>query len=494
MAEVTLLRMEHMHIKFGGVYALKDVHLEVQAGEIHALLGENGAGKSTLIKILGGIYHPEEGKIFIDDKEVSIENVLDAENNGIAIIHQELVLAPYMTVAENIFMGREPKKGLFIDKEKMNKDTGELLHAYSLNFDPTTLVVNLTIAQQQMVEIIKAISHNSRILVMDEPTSSISEEDVSFLFSVMKSLTAKGVGIIYISHKMSEIFDICDRVTVLRDGQYVATEIVKGIDRDHLISLMVGRHLSNYYTRDYLKPGDVVLSMSGINDNNMVKNGSLELHRGEIVGMAGLVGAGRSEMMQCLFGLTRDYTGEIKLMNQSVRFTKATDAFASGIALVPEDRKRDGLYLEQSVKFNSTIEVLSEFLKGIIYKADVETKITADYIDMMKTKTPSQEQVIRNLSGGNQQKVLIGRWLATKPKILILDEPTRGVDVGAKAEIYAIMNDLVKQGMSIIMISSELPEILNMSDRIYVMAEGVTRGCLDHTEASQEKIMQLAAI
>ena len=490
----TLLRMEHIHKKFPGVYALNDVSLELHAGEVHALLGENGAGKSTLIKVLGGIYHPEEGKIFIDDQEVTINGVLAAEAAGVAIIHQELVLAPYMTVAENIFLGREPSKGFYLDKKTMYEETDKLLGEYGLKFSSDTLVVDLTIAQQQMVEIIKAISHNSKILVMDEPTSSISDKEVNFLFSIMRNLTAQGVGIIYISHKMSEIFDICDRVTVLRDGQYVCTDIVKETTRDHLIAQMVGRELSNYYTRDYLPQGEVVLSMKGINDGGMVKDGSLELHKGEILGLSGLVGAGRSEMMHCLFGLTKKYSGEITMNGKSIHYTKPQEAFNAGIALVPEDRKLDGLYLVQSVKFNTTIEVLKEFLHGVVYDSGREEEITEEYIQKMNTKTPSQDQVIRNLSGGNQQKVLIGRWLATKPEILILDEPTRGVDVGAKAEIYAIMNELVKQGMAIIMISSELPEILNMSDRIYVMAEGVTTGCLDHTEATQQKIMQLAAI
>lgn len=493
MDKATLLRMEHIHKRFPGVYALKDVNFELHEGEVHALLGENGAGKSTLIKVLGGIYHQEEGKIVIDGKEVQINGVLDAQENGIAIIHQELVLAPYMTVAENIFMGREPLKGLFIDKTKMIEETGRLLESYNLKFKPQELVVNLTIAQQQMVEIIKAISYNSRILVMDEPTSSISDAEVSFLFSVMKTLTAKGVGIVYISHKMSELFDICDRVTVLRDGQYVGTENVKETNRDNLIAMMVGRKLSNYYTRDYQKQGEVVLSMKGISDGHLVKDGSLCLHKGEIVGLAGLVGAGRSEMMQCLFGLTKDYKGEIILHGKSVHFSNANAAFSQGIALVPENRKLDGLYLQQSVKFNMTIEVLKEFFNGILYDGGKEKQITGQYIEMMHTKTPSQEQVIRNLSGGNQQKVMIGRWLATKPEILILDEPTRGVDVGAKAEIYSIMNELVKQGLAIIMISSELPEILNMSDRIYVMAHGVTKGCLEHEEATQESVMRYAA-
>lgn len=493
MSEQILLEMKNIHKRFPGVYALKNVNFELKAGEVHALLGENGAGKSTLIKVLGGIYKADEGEIFIDGKKTEIDSVFAAQQNGIAIIHQELVLVPYMSVAENIFLGREPKKGALIDKAKMNADTQELLKTYNLNFTPETLVVNLTIAQQQMVEIVKAISFNSRILVMDEPTSSISDKEVEFLFKIMRTLTKKGVGIIYISHKMSELWQICDRVTVMRDGQYVGVNVIKEISKDDLIAQMVGRTLEQYYVRDFLPTGDTVLKVEHLSDGNMVKDVSFELKKGEILGFAGLVGAGRSEAMQAIFGLTKKYSGKIVLNGKEVHFKSAVQALESGMALVPEDRKLDGLYLIQSVKYNSTIEVLGDFIKGVYLDAKKENDIAQKYVRMMNTKTPTLEQTIGNLSGGNQQKVMIGRWLATNPSILILDEPTRGVDVGAKAEIYTIMNYLVKQGLSIIMISSELPEIINMSDRVYVMANGKVSGCLNHDEVSQEKIMSLAA-
>lgn len=493
MSEQILLEMKNIHKRFPGVYALKNVNFELKAGEVHALLGENGAGKSTLIKVLGGIYKADEGEIFIDGKKTEIDSVFAAQQNGIAIIHQELVLVPYMSVAENIFLGREPKKGALIDKAKMNADAQALLKTYNLNFTPETLVVNLTIAQQQMVEIVKAISFNSRILVMDEPTSSISDKEVEFLFKIMRELTKKGVGIIYISHKMSELWQICDRVTVMRDGQYVGVNIIKEISKDDLIAQMVGRTLEQYYVRDFLPTGDTVLKVEHLSDGNMVKDVSFELKKGEILGFAGLVGAGRSEAMQAIFGLTKKYSGKIVLNGNEVHFKSAVQALESGMALVPEDRKLDGLYLIQSVKYNSTIEVLSDFIKGIYLDSKKESDIAQKYVRMMNTKTPTLEQTIGNLSGGNQQKVMIGRWLATNPSILILDEPTRGVDVGAKAEIYTIMNYLVKQGLSIIMISSELPEIINMSDRVYVMANGKVSGCLNHDEVSQEKIMSLAA-
>lgn len=488
-----ILRMENIHKKFPGVYALNAIDFELLAGEVHALLGENGAGKSTLIKVLGGIYVKDEGKISIDGKEVQIRNVHDAHRNGIAIIHQELVLVPHMTVAENIFLGREPMKGGLVNQAKMNRDTRKLLIDYNLSFEPTELLVHLTIAQQQMVEIVKAISYNSRILVMDEPTSSISDKEVKFLFSIMKTLISKGIGIIYISHKMSELEQICDRVTVLRDGQYIDTRVVRETTKDELITMMVGRQLDSYYTRQYQEPGELVLKCDHICDHDMVLDSSLEVHKGEIVGMAGLVGAGRTETMKCLFGLTKHYDGDVWIKGKAQRMSSPVEALRSGIAYVPEDRKLEGLYHIQSVRFNSTIEVLESFIHGIFVDDAKEQRITQHYIDKMNTKTPSQEQHIINLSGGNQQKVMIGRWLATKPDLLILDDPTRGVDVGAKAEIYAIMNELAKQGMAIIMISSELPEIINMSDRVYVMAHGVTKRCLNHSELTQENIMHLAA-
>lgn len=493
MSEQYLLEMKGIHKSFPGVKALVDVGLQLKAGEVHALLGENGAGKSTLIKVLGGIYHAEEGEIYIDGQKVTIDGVVAAREAGISIVHQELVLVPYMTVAENIFLGREPGSKMNINRKQMTEEAQKLMDAYEMNIDADTLVEHLTIAQQQMVEIVKAISFNSKILVMDEPTSSISDKEVGFLFETMRTLTKKGVGIIYISHKMSELEEICDRVTVMRDGQTVGTKVVKETTKDELIAMMVGRELTNYYTRDYLEPGEVVLKCEHISDKKMAKDASFELHRGEIVGFAGLVGAGRSETMKAVFGLAPSMSGEVWVDGQKVQIKSPVDALKYGIALVPESRKEEGLYKVQSVRFNSTIEVLSQFIKNLHVNGKKEEEITQKYIDMMGTKTPSQEQVIGNLSGGNQQKVMIGRWLATSPKILILDEPTRGVDVGAKAEIYAIMNELVKQGMSIIMISSELPEIINMSDRIYVMNEGRVTGCLGHEDVTQEKIMQLAA-
>ena len=349
-----------------------------------------------------------------------------------------------------------------------------------------------------MVEIVKAISFNCRILVMDEPTSSISDREVKALFEIMHNLAAQGVGIIYISHKMSELDEVCDRVTVLRDGCYVGTRVVKDTPRDELIAMMVGRELDQYYTRDHVENTEVVLKCENLSDGkkkrSRVKNVSFEVRKGEIVGFAGLVGAGRSETMQCIFGLTPGSSGDVYINGQKAHIRTAVDAMKLGIAMVPENRKLEGLYHVQSVKFNSTIEVLEKFINSLMVNSRLEEQITQEFIDKMRTKTPSQEQRVANLSGGNQQKVMIGRWLATDPKILILDEPTRGVDVGAKAEIYEIMNELTKQGVSIIMISSELPEIINMADRVYVMYEGRVTGCIPYQDVSQEAIMKLATL
>jgi len=494
-----LLEMKNICKSFPGVKALQKVDFQLKAGEIHALLGENGAGKSTLIKVLGGIYIPEEGQIYIDGKEVAITGVNAARDNGISIIHQELVLVPHMTVAENIFLGREPAGKFGVDFGKMTRDAQKMLDQFDLGIKSDSLIADLSIAQQQMVEIVKAISFNCRILVMDEPTSSISDREVTALFEIMRGLAKSGVGIIYISHKMSELNEVCDRVTVLRDGTYVGTREVATTPKDDLIAMMVGRELDQYYTRDHVSGTEVALKCVNIDDGKKtrkrVDNVSFEVRKGEIVGFAGLVGAGRSETMQCLFGLTSGSTGEVWLDGKKLTIRNAVDAMKYGIAMVPENRKVEGLYHQQSVRFNSTIEVLDQFIKNLMVNEKKEEAITQEFIDKMHTKTPSQEQAVTNLSGGNQQKVMIGRWLATNPKILILDEPTRGVDVGAKAEIYEIMNKLTKQGVSIIMISSELPEIINMSDRVYVMYDGKVTGCISYEEGlTQEAIMKLATL
>lgn len=490
----TLLVMKGIDKQFPGVYALKSVDFDLKSGEVHALLGENGAGKSTLIKILGGIYTIDQGEIFVEGKQVAIHNVKDAQANGISIIHQELVLVPYMTVAENIFLGRESINNLrFVDKPEMIRKTQELLDTFGLDIKATAKVGSLTTANQQMVEIIKAISFNAKIIVMDEPTSSLSEKEVSHLFETIKRLKSQGVGIIYISHRMSELMAITDRVTVMRDGEYIGTQVTKETTNDELIAMMVGRELTHYYTRTYNNPSETVLQVKNLY-GGFLKDISFELKKGEILGFAGLVGAGRSEVMKCIFGIDPISSGEIWINGKKVNIKNPNDAIGYGIGLVPESRKEEALFLQRSVKFNTTIKVLEHFIKGIFVNINKENEIAHKYVEDMSVKTPHLNQLVGHLSGGNQQKIVIGRWLATQPKILILDEPTRGVDVGAKAEIYGIMNDLVKSGVSIIMISSELPEVINMSDRVVVMCGGRVTGSLERTELSQEKIMHLATI
>jgi len=493
VSENILLQMEHIKKEFPGVVALKDVSLELRAGEVHALLGENGAGKSTLIKVLGGIYIAESGSIRINGNPVTIASVQDAHSNGIAVIHQELVLVPHMTVAENIFLGREPiTRFNTIDYKKMNADVKEILDSFELNIIPDDEVSRLGIADQQMVEIIKALSINSRILVMDEPTSSLSEKDVGFLFDTIRKLKKNGVGIIYISHRMSELLQITDRISVIRDGEYIGTRDTSAAVYDELISMMVGRQLTNYYNRDYGTPTEKVLEVRDLSDGKLLKNVSFELKKGEILGFAGLVGAGRSELMKCIFGIDSFTSGEILIEGKPVRITNPENALELGIGLVPESRKIEALFPVMSVMYNITIKTLKEFIRGIFVDREKEIAITKKYVDGIAIKTSTYAQFVGNLSGGNQQKVIIGRWLATKPKILILDEPTKGVDVGAKAEIYAIMNNLAKEGVAIIMVSSELPEVINMSDRVIVMSNGVITALLPREELSQERIMKFA--
>lgn len=488
----TLLEMKGISKSFNGVPALRDVQLTLERGEVHALLGENGAGKSTLIKILGGIYSKDSGEIYINGKQVQITNVKEARANGISIIHQELMMLPQMSIYENVFLGQECKSKGFIKRSEMIKKTEEMLQFFSLDLNPTEKLGHLPIAQQQIIEIIRAISFGAQIIVMDEPTSSLSEKEVEFLFSAIRRLKKENVGIIYISHRMSELDEIADRVTVMRDGGYISTEIIGQITRDELITKMVGRTLGDYYVHSHTPSDEVVMKVRNYSDGIDVKEASFELRRGEVLGFAGLVGAGRSELMSCIFGVRKKTSGELELEGKKLDIRSVRDAMKAGLALVPEDRKMEALYPDQSVRYNMTVEVMDKFLKRGRYNAKEENAIVNEYAEKMSVKMASSAQRIVRLSGGNQQKVIIGRWLATSPKILILDEPTRGVDVGAKMEIYEIIDNLAKEGVSIIMISSELPEVIGISDRIVVMGEGHIRGILSGEEASQERIMSLA--
>lgn len=490
--EAYVLEMSGIEKKFPGVKALDGVNLQLKAGEIHSILGENGAGKSTLIKVLGGIHQKDGGQIFVNGKEVEINSVQDAQALGISIIHQELVLVPDLTIAENVFLGREPKKGLGVDRNKMNADTEALLKRFNLDLDPTAKVGSLTIASQQMVEIIKAISVNAKILVMDEPTSSISDTEVEKLFTVMRSLKENGVGIIYISHKMSELDEICDRVTVLRDGEYIDTLNVADTNRSHLVSLMVGRALSNSFERKNSPKEDIMFEVKNFSDDELLKDISFNVKAGEIVGFAGLIGAGRSELAETIFGLRQKTSGQIFIDGEEVDIKQPKDAIDNKIALVPEDRKNSALFFNKSIKFNLSINVLDEFISTFREDTSIEDSIAEEYIKSLNIKTPSLDYPIGKLSGGNQQKTVIARWLATQLKVLILDEPTRGVDVGAKREIYDIIDRLTSFDIPVILISSELPEIISVCDRTYVMSEGKLTGELSKEEMTQDNIMEYA--
>ena len=488
-----ILTMKNIHKEFPGVKALQGVNFDLKRGEVHALLGENGAGKSTLIKVLAGIYIPEEGEVVVNGESHIMRNVADSQAHGISVIHQELCLVPYLSIAENIFLGRERTAGVFINKAKEAEEATELLKSLGLDFNPNTLVGELSIAQQQMVEIAKALSVKSDILVMDEPTASLTDKETEVLFEVIRDLKAKGKGIIYISHRMSELFEITDRVTIMRDGQYVGTVNTRETTRDKLIAMMVGRELTQLYVRDEPKPGKVVLEVKDLVDAPMVNGVSFSLREGEIVGMSGLVGAGRSETAHCIFGISEAKGGEILIDGKPVKIHNVREAMQNGIAMVPEDRKAEGLVLINSVGYNLTLTVLHEIFKGKpLGDAKHEREQIERYIKELAIKTPSPEQLAENLSGGNQQKIVIAKWLATEPKVLILDEPTRGVDVGARAEIYGFMNALAQRGVAILMISSDLPEILNMSDRVLVMYQGRVMANLGKQELSQELIMHYA--
>lgn len=487
------LEMKNISKQFAGVYALNKVDFQLFKGEVHALLGENGAGKSTLIKVLGGIYIADEGKFYIDGKETKINGIQDARGNGISIIHQEIALVPHISIAENIFLGREPvtKFGLK-DIKKMIEEAAKMVAALGLNIDVRQEVFYLSIAQKQMVEIVKAVSFQSKIIVMDEPTSSIADKEIEQLFNIIRKLKNKGVSIIYISHKMDELFTISDRVTVLRDGKYIDTKVTKETNKDELIKLMVGRELEEYYTHTERSLQEVLFEVKNLNKKKVFENISFYIRKGEIVGFSGLVGAGRSEIMRAIFGVDDLDSGEIYLDGKEIKIKRVKDAINHGIALIPEDRKKEGLILKNTVGFNITVTIQDKFKKFIRVNKEIRDGIINKYIKTLSIKTPSTNQILFNLSGGNQQKVVLAKWLATEPRVLILDEPTRGIDVGAKADIYAIIDRMARNGMTVIIISSELSEIINTCDRVYVISEGKISGELSREEFSQEKIMHFA--
>lgn len=497
MHQKPLIEMAGVSKSFPGVKALSNVSLDIYPGKVHVLLGENGAGKSTLIKIISGVYTRDEGCVKLNGKVVNFKNTRESLAEGISVIHQELSVIPDLTVAENIFLGREPKIGKtsFIDKRKMYLDTVKLFESIGININPKAIIRNLNNADKQMTEIARAISQNSSLVIMDEPTSSLSEHEVEALFRVIEKLKKEKVAIIYISHRLKEIARIGDDVTILRDGQVVKTVPLKEIEENTMIALMVGREIKQFYYKSENPASDeIVLEVKNLSRQGAFENVSFYLRKGEILGVAGLIGAGRTEVMRAIFGADKVDRGELILYGRKIRFTQPQQAIKAGIGLIPEDRRNQGLLLTKSVKENTSLASLYANSKRGFLNFKWERKVAKEYIDKLRTKTPDENALTKNLSGGNQQKVVISKWLVANSQILIMDEPTRGIDVNAKAEIYGHMKKFVEDGGSIIMVSSELPEVLGVSDRIMVMREGRISGIIHGEEATEQQIMQLASI
>ncbi len=491
-----LVLMEGIEKSFPGVHALSQCKFELRPGEVHAVCGENGAGKSTLMKVLAGVYAKDAGRIYCKGKEVEIPTPRAAQDLGISMIHQELNLMPHLTVAQNIFIGREPRRSVrfMLDEKGINEKTQRLLEMLRLNLDPRTKVADLTVAKQQMVEIAKALSFNAEVLIMDEPTAALTDAEIDDLFRIIRDLREKGVGIVHISHRLEELRQIADRVTVMRDGRYIDTVRTQDVTLDQIISMMVGRTIFESTPEIPENPSpEVMLEVKHLNRGSVIKDVSFQLKRGEILGFAGLVGAGRTEVARAVFGADKTDSGEIYVKGKKTHIGSPNDAVRHGIGYLSEDRKRYGLTLGMDVETNVILAALKKFLRAIGWVNTAKTHNTAEQmVKALAIKTPSLKQRTKNLSGGNQQKVIIGKWLTADTDILIFDEPTRGIDVGAKSEIYHLLNDLAQQGKSIIMISSELPEILRMSHRIVVMCEGQITGELSGAGATQEQIMTYA--
>jgi len=488
--------MEEIEKSFPGVDALKKCRFELESGEVHALVGENGAGKSTLMKILAGIYAKDSGRIIFKNEEVEIPNPHTAQQMGISMVHQELNLMPHLTAAQNIFIGREPVRGLILDENSLNDKASEIFKMMHLQVNPHKKVADMTVAIQQTVEIAKALSFNSDVLVFDEPSAALTDVEIAELFRIIRQLKAKGVGIIYITHRLEELKEISDRVTVLRDGQYVNTVDTKDANINDIIKMMVGRVI---YESAPEVPEDrseeIVLEVRNLNRGKELQNVSFKLKKGEILGFAGLVGAGRTEVARAIFGADPFESGEVIVKGKVMRIKRPSDAVAHDIGYLSEDRKRYGLCLGLDVKTNIAMTILDKLASFFGWLKDQRIlEIARQMVDKLSIKTPSLDQIVKNLSGGNQQKLVVGKWLAKDADILIFDEPTRGIDVGAKQEIYSLLNELTQNGKSIIMISSELPEILRMSHRVVVMCEGRVTGELDYKVATQESIMQLATM
>lgn len=482
---------------FPGVKALDNVNLRVRPHSVHALMGENGAGKSTLLKCLFGIYEKDQGKIFFKGQEINFTSSKEALENGVSMVHQELNLVLQRTVMDNMWLGRYPTKGWFIDHGKMYDDTKRIFDELDIDIDPKVKVATLSVSQMQMIEIAKAFSYDAKIVIMDEPTSSLTEKEVNHLFKIINKLKEKGCGIVYISHKMEEIFQLCDEITILRDGQWVATQPLKGMTMDQIIGMMVGRELTQRFPEKTNQPKEVILEIEHLTAKNQpsIQDVTFNLHKGEILGIAGLVGAKRTDIVETLFGIRDRSQGSIKLHGKEVANHNAHEAIRNGFALVTEERRSTGIYSRLDIAFNSLIANMDTYKGSMGLLSDNKMKSDTQWvIDSMRVKTPTQQTQIGSLSGGNQQKVIIGRWLLTQPEILMLDEPTRGIDVGAKFEIYQLILELAKKDKGIIIISSEMPELLGITDRIMVMSNGRVAGIVNTKETDQSEILRLASL
>lgn len=493
-SEEKILTVRNLSKSFPGVRALNKVRLEIRKGEIHALVGENGAGKSTLIKCLAGIYQRDEGEVFFEGKKTNLSSFEEAKALGIAVIHQELSIVPHMTVAENIFLGRFPlkKNSFLIDENEMINKASALLKRFDLNYvQPGKRVRTLSVGQQQMVEICRALALNAKLLIMDEPTASLASKETELLLKIMRNLKEKGVSILFVSHKLEEIYRVCDRITVFRDGEFIGTKRTDDLPYNELITMMVGREITEIYPKRKNKSGDVIFQVKNINAA-AVHGVSFDLRKGEILGFYGLVGSGRSETIRALLGIDRNKKEAVRLNNETIQLNSPVDAIRHGIVLAPEDRKKEGLILKQSVEFNITITILKKIINGIRFRKTTNDQIVSDICARLRVKTPSIQEKTRLLSGGNQQKVVLAKWMVTHPKILILDEPTRGIDIGAKHEIYNLMFDIANNGVSIIFISSEMGEILNLPDRVNIMRGGRLVGSLEKENITDKNIMKMA--
>jgi len=487
-----ILQVQNLSKSFLGVKALDNIQFGLQKGEVHALMGENGAGKSTFMKILMGLLKPDSGEIIFEGEVLKSHNVHENLQKGISMIHQEILVVPELTVAQNIFLGRETNYRSWLNDKAINQKAQEILDAIGIKINAQTKIKNLSIAEMQMVEIAKAISNNAKVIIMDEPTSALTDNEVAMLFKIIKDLKAKGVAIIYISHKMDEIYEITDRITVLRDGQYIATKNTNELDKNALIALMVGRQINDLFLENNSIKGESILSVQNLNKKGKFKDINFEVHAGEVLGIAGLMGAGRTEIARAIFGLDKYDSGEIIIKGNKVEIKSPEDAIKNGIGYVSEDRKALGFIPALSIKENISLSSLGNFAKTWFVNASNEHEAATRLSTDLKIKSTSINQKVMTLSGGNQQKVVIGKVLLTAPSLIILDEPTRGIDIGAKFEIYKLINQLTDKGIAVIMISSELPEILGMSDRIMVLSKGKQTALLSKQEATQEKIMQYA--